>query len=279
VVTPETLAHFYQRGPRGEEWSINWARAEQLPTASASFTLLRQCHHRPRPKRIGYVEIFSSHEWYQNVRRSMQEHSRALGISLEVVDASQDMVQEIDALKRTIGCTAARFVREGDTIILDAGVTTAYLACALRNKKNITVITNSLSVLRELKGEQGITLVSSGGVLRPEGRCLTGPGAEATFKELRADKAFISATGLSLDFGLSNTNISEATVKQAMLKAAREVILLADSTKIGAESLVKIAPLESIHRLITDAGLSAHDRLALTQCGIEVSIAEEGYTG
>jgi DeoR/GlpR family transcriptional regulator of sugar metabolism len=222
------------------------------------------------------VQIYSSHEWYQHVLRTMQEHCRARGISLEVVDASQDMAHEIDALKRTIGYAAARFVREGDTVILDAGVTTAYLAKALRGLKGFTVITNSLSVLQELEDESGITLVSSGGVVRPEVRALTGSGAEASFNDLRADKAFIAGTGLSLDFGLSNTNIPEAAVKQAMIRAAQEVILLSDHTKIGVESLVKVVPLDKIHKLITDAGISAHDRLGLTQRGIEVTIAEEG---
>ena len=104
---------------------------------------------------------------------------------------------------------------------------------------------------------------------------LTGPSAEATFHTLRADKAFISGTGLSQDFGLSDTNVQEAGVKQAMLGAAREVILLADHTKIGIEALVKVAPIESVHRLVTDAGISPHDREALTRRGIEVVIADE----
>lgn len=276
LVTPETINDFYERNEKTGKWSLNWARAEQLPTASPGLGLLRQCQYRPKPKRIGYVEIFSSHEWYQNVRQSMQDHCRAMGITLEVVDASQDMAQEIDALKRAIGHTAARFVHEGDTIIIDAGVTTAYLALALRGQQCLTVITNSLPVLAALEGERGITLVTSGGVVRPESRSLTGPEAEATFQKLRADKAFISATGLSVDFGLSNTNIPEATIKQAMIKAAREVILLVDYTKIGVESLVKITSIDTIHRLITDMGISSHDRLALTQRGIEVSIAEGG---
>ena len=193
------------------------------------------------------------------------------------MDASQDMAQEIRTLKQTIGHTAARFVHEGDTIIIDTGVTTSYLAQALRGQQCLTVITNSLPVLAELENEKGIILVASGGVVRPESRSLTGPEAEATFQKLRADKAFVSATGLSVDFGLSNTNIPEATIKQAMIGAAREVILLADYTKIGVDSLVKIAPLDHIHRLITDMGISSHDRLALTQRGIEVSIAEEGF--
>lgn len=277
IITPETLNDFYERNGQTGKWLLNWARAEQLPTASTSLGLLRQCHHRPKPKRIGYVEIFSSHEWYQNVRRTMYEHCRTIGVSLEVVDASQDMAQEIHALKQAIGHSAARFVHEGDTIIIDAGVSTSNLAHALRGQQCLTVITNSLPVLAELENENGITLVSSGGVVRPESRSLIGSEAEATFQKLRADKAFISATGLSVDFGLSNTNIPEATIKQAMIGAAREVILLADYTKIGVESLVKIAPIESIHRLITDMGISSHDRLALTQRGIEVSIAEEGF--
>lgn len=193
------------------------------------------------------------------------------------MDASQDLLQEIQTLKQAIGHTAARFVQEGDTIIIDAGVTGAYLAQALRGRRCLTVITNSLPVLAELENERGITLMASGGVVRLESRALTGPEAEAAFHKLRADKAFISATGLSVDFGLSNTNIPEATIKQAMIGAAREVILMADYTKIGVESLVKIAPLDHIHRLITDMGISSHDRLALTQRGIEVSIAEDGF--
>ncbi len=277
IVTPETLSDFYERNDQTGKWSLNWARAEQLPTASTGLGLLRQCHHRPKPKRIGYVEIFSSHEWYQNVRQAMQDHCRTIGICLEVVDTSQDMAQEIHALKQAIGRAAARFVHEGDTIIIDAGVTTSYLAQALRGRQCLTVITNSLPVLAELENEKGITLVASGGVVRSESRSLTGPEAEATFQKLRADKAFISATGLSVDFGLSNTNIPEATVKQAMIGAAREVILLADYTKIGIESLVKITSIDTVHRLITDMGISSHDRLALTQRGIEVSIADEGF--
>jgi DeoR family transcriptional regulator of aga operon len=275
IVTAETLGQFYQRDERTGAWRINWLRAEKAVTASPGFALLGQCNDRSRPRRIGYVEVFSSHEWYQNVRRSMQEHSRSLGVALEVVDISYDVVREVEALKRAIGWTAAGQVRAGDTIILDAGQTTAYLAQALKGRNNITIITNSLRVLAELEDEPGITLVSSGGVVRRESHALVGHSAEATFKDLRVDKAFISTTGLSLSFGLSNTNIPEATVKQAMIDAAHEVTLLADSTKIGVESLIKIAPIERVDRLITNAGIAAPERLALSQRGIEVVVVED----
>ncbi len=273
IVTPDTLGDFYQRDARTGRWLLNWEQVERLATLSPALRQVKDCSHRRRPRRIGYVETFSSHEWYRNVRLAMQERSRHLGIYLEVVDASEDLAFEIEAAKKAIGAAAARYVRGGDTIILDAGATTAYLARALQGREGVTVITNSLRVLAQLRDEHGITLVSSGGVVRRESQALTGRAAEATFQDLRVDKAFLSATGISLDFGFSNTNIPEATVKQAMLAAAREVILVADSTKIGTESLVKVAPLERVHRLVTDPGISAEDRLALSQRGVEVTIA------
>ena len=129
-------------------------------------------------------------------------------------------------------------------------------------------------VLAELEDQPNIHIVMSGGEVRWKIRTLIGPGAEATFQGLRADKVFASVTGLTEVFGLSGTNIPESTVKQAMINAAHEVYVLADSTKIGMESLVKIAPIDVIDRLITDSGINPHDRLSLTQRGIDVIIAE-----
>lgn len=275
VLTTESLERFYTRDFSSDGWTINWHAVRQLPSASASYNMLNHPSNCPRPTRVGWVQIFSSHDWYRSVRRAMQERGRELGILLEVLDASQDMAQEVEALKRIIGCTSARLVKDGDTIILDGGTTTLYMAQALRGRRGITVITNSVPVLAELSEERGITLLSSGGAVRAETRVLAGPSAEATFHTLRADKAFISGTGLSQDFGLSDTNVQEAGVKQAMLGAAREIILLADHTKIGTEALVRIAPIESVHRVITDAGISPHDREALTRRGIEVLIASD----
>jgi DeoR/GlpR family transcriptional regulator of sugar metabolism len=163
---------------------------------------------------------------YSNVRQAMQERSRALDLRLEIVDASHDLAQEIEALKRAIALAAARLINTGDTAILDAGITTAYLAQALHGRSGISIITNSV-------------------------------------------------TGVSLKFGLSNTNMQETAVERAMIAAAREVTLLADHTKIGVESLVKVAPVDCLHRLISDSGVSPQQRLALTQQGIEVIIADE----
>ncbi len=275
IVTPKTLHSFYYRDERTGGWRTDWSRVEQLQSGSAGFSMLGKDQVRRKPRRIGYIGVFSSHAWYQNLRSAMQMRSRASGAILEMIDASQDMDQEVDALRSAIGKSAAQFVNAGDTIILDAGTTTAYLARALRGREGITVITNSLRVLAELKDEAGITLVSSGGIVRKESQSLVDSRAEAAFQHLRVDKAFVSTTGLSLEFGLSNTNMAEAAVKRAMIAAARETILLADSSKLGVESLVRIAPVEKINHLITDSAISSRHRLALAQKDITVTIAEE----
>lgn len=277
IVTPETLPDFYERDVQTGAWRIDLARAERLSTAGTGFVLLRQCRNRAKPRRIGYVGVFSTHEWYQNLQAAMQNYSRSLGISLEIIDVSQDVAREINALKQDIGLTAAKFVNDGDTIILDAGYTAAYVARALRGKQGLTVITSSLLALAELENDPDIHVVVSGGEAQWKIRALTGPGAEATFQDLRVDKAFVSVTGLTETFGLSGTNIPESTVKQAMLKAAREVFVLADSTKIGMESLVRIAPISVVDKLVTDPGIKPHDHLALTQLNIEVIIAEPKF--
>ncbi len=273
IVTPETLHDYYERDVLTGTWEINFARAEHLSTTSTGYALLRQCQNRPKPRRVGYVGVFRSHEWYQNVQAAMQNYSKDLGIPLEIIDVSQDVAHEINTLKQDIGFAAAKFVHDGDTIILDAGYTAAYVARALRGKQNLTVITSSLLVLAELEGDPDINVVVSGGEVKWQIHAMTGPGAEATFRDLRVDKAFVSVTGLTEAFGLSGTNIPESTVKQSMIQAAREVFILADSTKIGMESLVKIAPIGAVDRLITDAGINPHDHLALTQQDIEVIIA------
>src|SRR5512133_2747685 len=119
-------------------------------------------------------------------------------------------------------------------------------------------------------------LILTGGAFRHSSRMLVGPTAEGALRELRADKLFLMVTGVSLSFGLSHTNISEVTMKQAMIRSAREVILLADHTYFGQESVVQVAPLTVVHRLITDDALPASVRLDLSKLGIHILLANEG---
>lgn len=279
ILTADTLQDYYEYHEGSGSWLMRFDRAEQIPNVSPQYVLLNQCKPRSVPGRIGYVQNFSTHAYYQSMVLTMQAYARHMQISLEVVDASQDAAQELDQIKRAIGAAAARMVNEGDTVILDAGDTVQSLARALRGRRNITVITNSFSVLQELSGQPDITLIASGGVLRRASKSFVGHQAEATIRELRADTAFIGATGLSLDFGISNSNIDEAAVKRAILEAARRVVLLAEYTKIGVESLVQVAPVESIHCLVTNPEISEQSRKSLAQAGVKVVVTDRLLAG
>jgi DeoR/GlpR family transcriptional regulator of sugar metabolism len=158
-------------------------------------------------------------------------------------------------------------------LLIDGGQITTCLAEELIKKDNITVITNSIPVFDILRHNPNITLISTGGLLRHSSETLIGPTAEAALRELRADKLFLAVTGISLDFGLSHTNLAEVTMKQAMIRAAREIILLADHTIFGQESVIQVAPAKVVNKLITDNALPASARLDLTKLGIEIILA------
>jgi DeoR/GlpR family transcriptional regulator of sugar metabolism len=197
-----------------------------------------------------------------------------LGVDLEVVDAEQNLKEDVAQREREIARVAAEQVSSGDVVLIDGGgAITTYLAQELACRENLTVITNALPVLQALHGCPGITLIATGGLLRRYHDTFSGPTAEQALRELRADKLFLTATGITSGFGLSHGNLAEVATKQAMLRAAREVILLADHTKFGQEAVAQIGPLSAVTRVITDNALAANTRLDLTKMGIEVIIA------
>lgn len=277
VVTAETLYEYYTLDVATGEWQVNWSRVDKAPNVTPQFITLQQCSHHTRPARIGFIHPYGTHEWYQNVCHAMRSYAGGCGISIEIIDASLDEEKETQALKRSIGQAAAQLVKEGDTVVLDGDDTTIYLAQALHTCRDscrgITVVTNSLPVLQILSECPGISLVSSGGIVQHQTRSLVGQDAEQTFRRLGADKVFIGATGVSTAFGISNTNLPEAAVKRSMIAAGHQVFLLADCTRIGVESLVQVAPIESITCVITNAGISSYDRAVFMARGVAVCIA------
>ena len=272
VLTPETLSQYYTITAAG--WQLNWENAfEQLHIpVNIDHRTARTAGALPR--RIGFVVPFSEHEWYRSLARCMQAYAAHLGIELEIVDAEENLKEDVAQREREIARVAADQVAPGDVILIDGGgAITTYLAEELACQENVTVITNALPVLQALHNCPGVTLLATGGLLRRGHDTFSGPTAEQSLRDLRADKLFLTATGITPDFGLSHGNLAEVATKQAMIRAAREVILLADHTKFGQEAVAQIAPLSAVSRLITDNALVASTRLDLTQMGIEVIIA------
>lgn len=179
--------------------------------------------------------------------------------------------------KGLIAETAVTYIHDGDSIILDAGSTVLQMVPLLSHFNNITVMTNSLHIvnaLSELDNEQ--TILMPGGTFRKKSASFHGQLAENAFEHFSFDKLFMGTDGIDLNAGVTTFN-EVFTVSKAMCNAAREVILMADSSKFGRKSPNVVCSLESVDKLITDAGIPADVRAALEEKGVEVIIAGEQH--
>ena len=172
--------------------------------------------------------------------------------------------------KRRIGSAAARLVESGDTIILDAGTTAIEAARSVADIAPLTVLTNALNVALELGANSEARVILLGGTLNREASSTVGAQAEQHVNEFVAQKLFLGAQAMDLEHGLTDTTPEIAQVKRAMIRAARRVILLVDSSKWGSSGFVKVAPLSELDTIITDSALPAEARAAIEQLGIEL---------
>lgn len=174
--------------------------------------------------------------------------------------------------KVRIGRAAAALIQAGETIFLGSGTTVLEVARALRGRTDLTVITNSLPVVNVLGDMEGITLICLGGLLRPRELSFIGHITEQSLGEVRADKVIIGTRAISLEHGLTHEYLPETMTDRAILKSSREIIVIADHTKIGRAATVLLAPLESIHTLVTDAQASPDFLKEVQDRGIRVII-------
>jgi DeoR family transcriptional regulator of aga operon len=156
--------------------------------------------------------------------------------------------------KVRIGRAAATLVRDGDTIILDSGTTTAEIARHLPHLdlKAVTVITNGLNIAMALASVPQIRVFMIGGLLRPTSYSAVGPQAEQMLRGLYADRLFLGVDGLDPDVGLTTPDVLEAQLNALMIRVSREVVTVADSSKFLKRSLSVIGAIGDVHRVITD---------------------------
>jgi DeoR/GlpR family transcriptional regulator of sugar metabolism len=154
--------------------------------------------------------------------------------------------------KRRIGQAAAKLIEPRDAIFIGSGTTSLEVARNLPVEHELTVVTNSLLALNVLSERSDITLVCLGGILRRGEGSMIGHIAEQALKELRLHKVFLGVRALDIAAGVTNDYLPETMTDRQILAAGRQVILLADHTKCGLVSSGFLAPLSSVHTLVTD---------------------------
>jgi DeoR family transcriptional regulator of aga operon len=179
------------------------------------------------------------------------------------------------AEKVRIARAAVALIEDGETVILDSGTTTAEIAKQIRKLEgySINVITNALNIATLLADVPFVRLIMPGGILRPESNSLSGHMAEAALTDLQADRLFLGADGLDPERGVMTPHLPEAQLNAKMIAISRQVIAVADSSKLMRRNISLIARVDQLHMLITDSGAPPDVVAELERRGVKVHLA------
>ena len=179
-------------------------------------------------------------------------------------------------VKSLLARAAVKLVKSGDTVIIGSGTTAYELALKLSELEHITVITPSLEAAQVLIGLPELTLILPGGIVHGPSRSMIGSPAESFFDSVNADILFLSVKGVSVEKGLTDHTMVEASVKQRMIGCAEKVVLIAESSKLGQAALGYVCPLSEVDTLITDGNADPEFIRAVERLGITTETAVTG---
>lgn len=230
----------------------------------------------------GLAEHFHVHE--ATIRRDLStlEKEGMLkrthgGVMIEEEVHSEPPFQERESVqfeeKKRIGKRAAELIENGDNIILDSGTTTLHIAEAITNKHNLTVITNDINIAATLRSVKSVKVIVTGGMLFPESYMLNGMITDEVLGTLHVNKAFIGTPALHHQKGLTHFDEYLVPAKRGMIRAAKQVIVVADHTKIGRISLHKVASTKQMHDLVTGHEAEELDLQRWRETGIRIHLA------
>lgn len=172
--------------------------------------------------------------------------------------------------KQALARKAVQYIASGDTIFLDASTTTFYMAKEIKNMKNVTVITNSIRVINELAGVEGVKVIAVGGIVS-NNQSLVGAMTENYIAEnYFADKMFFSSKGIGDNCIILDGNEQECFIKQRMIKNSGVRYYLCDKSKIGRVGYMRLSTFEDIDFLVTDAEIDNSLKVTLDECNVEV---------
>jgi DeoR/GlpR family transcriptional regulator of sugar metabolism len=173
--------------------------------------------------------------------------------------------------KRNIARAARELVQPGETILIDGGTTTFYLAEELLGR-SLQLVTNSLPIANLFLNDEHVELILTGGLMYPRYGVLLGPGAESMIANIHTKTLFLSVAGIH-DGRMYNQNLLLVQSERRMMEQAQQVVLLADSTKFGQQALAQLGKLDEIDVVVTDRGLSEAHREQVRAAGCDLIVA------
>jgi len=200
-------------------------------------------------------------------------HGGAIALSEERLELSFDFRRRLHTeRKRRIGAAAAGMVEDGEAIILDASTTALAVANHLRDRRELTVLTNGILIALALIDLPGITVVMPGGFVRRDSASMVGDEGRNFIDRFNFQKGFFGAKGLTLEEGLTDVNTAEVSIKRDLVAHARRAIAIVDSTKWGCVGFASFASIDQLDSIITDAEVPSEMTAALREAGVDVRI-------
>ena len=202
-----------------------------------------------------------------------RDHGGASPISSLIDDRHIDEKEKImvDDKIRIVNA-ANQLLNKNDRIIIASGTTMLYFSRKISMTEPLTVITSSVKVSLTLSYNPNVEVIQLGGIIRKSSASVIGPYSEHMLRGLMCNKLFIGVDGIGIDFGLTTSNIGEAILNQHMINAAKEVIVLTDSSKFGKQGFGKICDLDRVNHIITDKNAPQNIIQIIRDKGIKVTL-------
>jgi ribose transport system substrate-binding protein len=181
----------------------------------------------------------------------------------------------VAAAKARIARWAAELIEDGDSVLFDASLTVRSMVPFLKDRRNLTVVTNGVDVAREMAEIRSNTVILIGGIMSQDGLSVTGSLAEKYLKDLHIRRAFVTCSGFSLAAGLTEFDLYQVSVKAQMVRSAQETIALIDSSKVGKVGLTPFAAVSDIAHIFTDNGIDPEVAAEIQQRVPNLTICEE----
>ena len=226
-------------------------------------------------KRFGISEVTIRSDLSELEAAGMLEriHGGAISTHKAYYNMSlHDRMRTNEDEKRKIAQACASLISDGDTIMINSGTTTLYVLQELKSLKNLTVVTNSITIAQEVGHYKGIYVILLGGNLNPQYQFTYGDDTINQLKKYKADKLILSVDGISAEEGVTTYLHLEAEVNRQMISRVNKTIVVADYTKLGRTSFAYIDSLESIDAVITDRRANQDEVKLIVKRGVEVRL-------
>jgi len=203
------------------------------------------------------------------IRRVHGGAMRRLAVATSEAPILQRQEENVE-IKQRIGRAAVRLIKNGETVLLIGGSTGTAVARELADRHDLTLVTDSLMVANELMQRDSHKVILIGGMIDSAELAVRGTLARAMLAELQVDKVILGTKAISAQRGLSAESAEEAEILRAFLHAGNQVIVVTDSSKFRQNALVRVAPIDAIHTLVTDTNIPPDALTAIQEKGVFV---------